>query len=75
MIDLIVASFCCMLVIFGGLYMLALNPDLQQPDYAVVEYVRAYFHPIISTLLCGFDCSGIDVDSLWSAFGYDNLYC
>jgi len=47
----IVASFCCMLVIFGGLYMLALNPDLQQPDYAVVEYVRAYFHPIISTLL------------------------
>lgn len=31
--------------------MLALNPDLQQPDYAVVEYVRAYFHPIISTLL------------------------
>ncbi|MCD7874669.1 MAG: hypothetical protein LUH17_06840, partial [Acidaminococcaceae bacterium] len=47
----IVASFCCMLVIFGGLYMLALNSNLQQPDYAVVEYVKAYFHPIISTLL------------------------
>lgn len=47
----IIAAFCCMLVIFGGLYMLAINPNLQQPDYAVVEYVKLYFHPIISTLL------------------------
>ena len=55
--------------------MLALNPDLQQPDYAVVEYVRAYFHPIISTLLAVSIVAAFDVDSLWSAFGYDNLYC
>lgn len=47
----IVAAFCCMLVIFGGLYMLALDPNIAQPDYAVVEYVKIYFHPIISTVL------------------------
>lgn len=47
----IVAAFCCMLVIFGGLYMLAINPNLTQPDYAVVEYVKTYFHPIMSTIL------------------------
>ncbi len=56
--------------------MLALNPDLQQPDYAVVEYVRAYCSSHISTLLAVSDCSGILMSTdLWSAFGYDNLYC
>ena len=47
----IIAAFCCMLVIFGGLYMLAINPNLPKPDYAVVEYVKLYFHPLISTIL------------------------
>lgn len=47
----IAASFCCMLVIFGGLYMRAIDPSLPQADYAVVEYVRLYFHPLIATLL------------------------
>lgn len=47
----IVAAFCCMLVIFGGLYMLAIDPTLTKPDYAVVEYVKRYFHPLVSTLL------------------------
>lgn len=47
----VVAAFCCMLVMFGGLYMHALDPNLPKPDYAVVEYVRLYFHPVISTLL------------------------
>lgn len=31
--------------------MLAINPNLTQPDYAVVEYVKTYFHPIMSTIL------------------------
>jgi Na+/pantothenate symporter len=47
----IVAAFLCMLVIFGGLYMLAINPDLPVADYAVVEYVKNYFHPAMSTVL------------------------
>ena len=47
----IVAAFLCMLVIFGGLYMLAINPDLPVADYAVVEYVKNFFHPIMSTIL------------------------
>ena len=47
----IVASFCCMLVIFGGLYMLALNPDLQQPDYAVVDMSELIFIPLSARCL------------------------
>lgn len=46
----IVASFCCLLVMFGGLYMRALDPTLQVADNAVIEYVKM-FHPIISTIL------------------------
>lgn len=47
----IVSAFCCMLVIFGGLYMLAMDPTLPLPDYAVVEYVRLYFPHYISMIL------------------------
>lgn len=46
----IVASFCCLLVMFGGLYMRALDPSLATPDNAVIEYVKL-FHPLISTIL------------------------
>lgn len=47
----IVAAFLCMLVIFGGLYMRAIDPTIQAADYAVVEYVKRFFHPIVSTIL------------------------
>lgn len=46
----IVASFCCLLVMFGGLYMRAIDPNLKVADMAVIEYVKL-FHPIISTIL------------------------
>lgn len=46
----IIASFCCLLVMFGGLYMRALDPSLTTPDNAVIEYVKL-FHPLISTIL------------------------
>ena len=46
----IFASFCCLLVMFGGLYMRAINPSLKVADNAVIEYVKL-FHPIISTIL------------------------
>jgi len=46
----IVASFCCLLVMFGGLYMRAIDPTLKVADNAVIEYVKL-FHPIISTIL------------------------
>ncbi len=46
----IVASFCCLLVVFGGLYMRAIDPTLAVADNAVIEYVKM-FHPIISTIL------------------------
>ena len=44
------ASFCCLLVVFGGLYMRAIDPTLAVADNAVIEYVKM-FHPIISTIL------------------------
>jgi Na+/proline symporter len=47
----IVAAFICMLVIFGGLYMRAIDPTIQLADYAVVEYVKRFFHPIVGTIL------------------------
>jgi Na+/proline symporter len=47
----IVASFLCMVVIFGGLYMRAIDPSLQVADYAVVEYVKQFFHPLVGTIL------------------------
>lgn len=47
----IVASFLCLLVIFGGLYMLVIDPTLPKPDYAVVEYVKRFLHPIMGTVL------------------------
>ena len=46
----IFASFCCLLVMFGGLYMRAINPSLKVADNAVIEYVKL-FHPVISTIL------------------------
>ena len=46
----IVASFCCLLVMFGGLYYRAIDPTLAVADNAVIEYVKL-FHPIISTIL------------------------
>ena len=46
----IFASFCCLLVMFDGLYMRALDPSLKVADNAVIEYVKL-FHPIISTIL------------------------
>ena len=45
-----VAAFCCLAVMFCGSYMKVMNPDLQAPDTAVVEFVRNY-PPIISALL------------------------
>ena len=40
----IVASFCCLLVMFGGMYMRAIDPTLAVADNAVIEYVKL-FHP------------------------------
>jgi len=47
----IVASFMCMVIMFGGFYMRALDQTLAKPDLAVVEYVKRYFHPVITALL------------------------
>jgi Na+/proline symporter len=45
-----VAAFCCLLVMFGGVYMRALNPALANADSALIEYSKL-FHPVISMLI------------------------
>ncbi|MDR2522665.1 MAG: hypothetical protein LBC93_03040 [Synergistaceae bacterium] len=45
-----ISAFCCLLVMFGGIYMRAIDPTLTVPDSSLVVYSKL-FHPIISTLI------------------------
>lgn len=69
---------CCLILLYVGNFggcMLAPESDLQPALTCGSRICQSLFSSHYQHSACGFDCSGIDVDSLWSAFGYDNLYC